>query len=88
MAKWLLANTKIIIIDEPTRGIDIGAEEEIYKLMYDLKAAGNSIIMISSELPEIIRVSDRAIVMSKGTIMAELRKEDISEKAIMDHAIQ
>ena len=68
LAKWLNTNCKILIFDEPTRGIDIGAKEEIYKLMRKFADDGLSIIMISSELPEILGMSDRVLVMHKGRI--------------------
>ena len=66
IAKWLIRNCDILIFDEPTRGIDVGAKSEIYTLMNELTREGKSIIMISSELPEILRMSDRILVMSRG----------------------
>jgi ribose transport system ATP-binding protein len=87
LAKWLLPNSKILIIDEPTRGIDVGAKEEIYNLMYDLKEKGHSIIMISSELPEVIRMSDRVAVMAGGKITGFISGKELSEEKIMKLAI-
>lgn len=86
IAKWLIRNCDILIFDEPTRGIDVGAKSEIYTLMNELVKEGKSIIMISSELPEILRMSDRIIVMCEGRITGELAIEDASQEAIMEYA--
>jgi ribose transport system ATP-binding protein len=83
LAKWLIRNCDILIFDEPTRGIDVGAKSEIYTLMNELTREGKSIIMISSELPEILRMSDRILVMSEGRITGELGIEQASQEAIM-----
>lgn len=83
IAKWLICNCDILIFDEPTRGIDVGAKSEIYSLMNELAKEGKSIIMISSELPEILRMSDRIIVMCEGRITGELKIEEASQEAIM-----
>ena len=83
LIKWLMANPKILIIDEPTRGIDVGAKEEIYELINKLKANGFSIIIISSEMPEIIRMSDRVLVICEGHVVGELNAEEIEEENIM-----
>ncbi len=72
LAKWLQANSEVIIFDEPTRGIDVGAKFEIYQLINDLAAAGKAILMISSELPEILGMSDRILVMRSGRINGEI----------------
>jgi ABC-type sugar transport system ATPase subunit len=72
LAKWLQVNAKVLIFDEPTRGIDVGAKHEIYQLMNDLTAQGKSIIMISSELPEVLGMSDRILVMHEGRITGEI----------------
>jgi ribose transport system ATP-binding protein len=86
LAKWLNAECNIFIFDEPTRGIDIGAKEEIYKLMRNLADKGNSIIMISSELPEILGMSDRVIVMHKGQIKSEIDGRDATSEKVMYYA--
>ena len=86
IAKWLIRNCDILVFDEPTRGIDVGAKSEIYTLMNELVKEGKSIIMISSELPEILRMSDRIIVMCEGRITGELAIEDASQEAIMEYA--
>ena len=83
MAKWLLRNSSILIFDEPTRGIDVGAKQEIYELMNRLTEEGKSIIMISSELVEILRMSDRIIVMNEGRITGELDISDATQEKIM-----
>ncbi len=83
IAKWLTADTKVLIFDEPTRGIDVGAKGEIYKLLNDLALQGKAIIMISSELPEILRMSHRIIVMCEGRISGELNGEDATQESIM-----
>lgn len=86
LAKWLLTEPEIIIFDEPTRGIDVGAKSEIYNLINDLVMQGKSAIIISSEMPELIGISDRIIVMSQGRKKGELKREDFSQEAIMQLA--
>jgi ribose transport system ATP-binding protein len=86
IAKWLARDCDILIFDEPTRGIDVGAKEEIYKLLNDLVDAGKSIIMISSELPEVLRLSHRIVVMANGRITGILDNEDADQAKIMDYA--
>jgi ribose transport system ATP-binding protein len=88
IAKWLTADTRILIFDEPTRGIDVGAKSEIYKLLNDLARQGKSIIMISSELPEILRMSHRVIVMCEGRVSGELDIADATQEKIMYYATQ
>ncbi|HRO47275.1 sugar ABC transporter ATP-binding protein [Agriterribacter sp.] len=87
LAKVLLNDPDIIILDEPTRGIDIGAKAEIYRLMNDLAAKGKAIIMISSELPEILGMSDRIIVVHDGSIKAELTGAEATQEKIMQYAM-
>ena len=86
IARWLLKNSDIFIFDEPTRGIDIGAKSEMYTLMEELAAEGKSIIMISSELSEIQRLSDRVVVMCEGRITGELDIADATQEKIMAYA--
>ena len=83
LAKWMFADPDILILDEPTRGIDVGAKYEIYCIINDLAAAGKSVIMISSELPEVLGMSDRIYVMNEGQIVGELSKEEASQEKIM-----
>jgi len=88
VGKWLTADTEILIFDEPTRGIDIGAKSEIYRLLNDLARDGKAIIMISSELPEILRMSHRIVVMCEGRITGVLASADATQEAIMGYATQ
>lgn len=83
VGKWLLANPKLVIFDEPTRGIDVGAKSEIYTRIRDLTHQGMGVIMASSELPELIGMSDRILVFYEGRIAGELKRGDFSEEAIM-----
>lgn len=86
LAKWIMADCDIIIIDEPTRGIDVGAKAEVYKALYQLAEQGKAIIMISSELPEILGVSDRIVVMCEGRITAELKNDNLCEDDVIRYA--
>lgn len=88
LAKWMFAAPKLLILDEPTRGIDVGAKFEIYSLMNKLVEEGMSIIMISSELPEVLGMSDRIYVMSEGTITGELSAEEATEEKVMAMAVK
>ena len=83
LAKWLFTKSKVLIFDEPTRGIDVGAKIEIYQLMNKLAESGVAIIMISSELPEILGMSDRILVMHEGSIAGELSREEATQEKIM-----
>ena len=86
LAKWLVKNCDILIFDEPTRGIDVGAKSEIYHLMNELVAQGKSIIMISSEMPEVLRMSDRIVVMCEGRKTAEIDISEATQENIMHAA--
>ncbi len=86
LGKWLIANSKILILDEPTRGIDVNAKTEFYGLMNDFVASGGCIVMVSSELPEVLGVSDRILVMREGRVSGELSREEASEQAIIQLA--
>ena len=88
IAKWLTADTEVLIFDEPTRGIDVGAKSEIYKLLNDLARQGKAIIMISSELPEILRMSHRIVVMCEGRVTGELAAGEATQERIMALATQ
>ena len=83
IARWLMKNSDIFIFDEPTRGIDVGAKSEIYNLMDDLAKQGKSIIMISSELAEVLRMSDRIMVMCEGRKTGELDIAEATQENIM-----
>ena len=88
IGRWLATNPKILILDEPTRGVDVGAKVEIYEIMNDLTKQGVSIIMISSELPEIINMSDRVYVMYEGRLTGCINWQNLSQEAIMKLATQ
>lgn len=87
LAKWLLGNLKVLILDEPTRGIDVGAKSEIHKLMSELADQGLAIIMISSEMPEVMGMSDRIIVVSEGQIKGEFKRNEATQEDILKCAL-
>ena len=86
IARWLSLNPKVLILDEPTRGIDVGAKAEIHALMSQLAKQGVGIMMISSELPEILGISDRILVMHEGQVVAEFQRGEASQDEIMLYA--
>jgi ribose transport system ATP-binding protein len=86
LSKWLAAQARVIIFDEPTRGIDVGAKAEIYEIMNELVAQGDTIVMVSSELPEILAMSDRVLVMQGGRIRGELARGEATQERIMAYA--
>jgi ribose transport system ATP-binding protein len=86
IAKWLVKDCDILIFDEPTRGIDVGAKEEIYRLLNELADGGKSIIMISSELPEVLRMSHRIVVMSEGRVTGSLDAAEATQERVMHYA--
>ncbi|MCX4634198.1 sugar ABC transporter ATP-binding protein [Streptomyces sp. P9-2B-2] len=88
IGKWLLTDTRLLILDEPTRGIDVGAKVEIYQLINELTAAGRAVLMISSDLPEVLGMSDRVLVMSQGRLAGELSAEEATQDAVMELALQ
>jgi rhamnose transport system ATP-binding protein len=83
LGKWLARNAELLILDEPTRGIDVGAKSEIHKIIGNLAASGIAIVMISSELPEILGISDRIVVIHEGELTAELDYRDATEQSIL-----
>ena len=83
LAKWLATEPDVLIVDEPTHGVDVDAKYEIYEILKSLVAAGKGIIMISSELPELIGLCDRILVIKRGTIAGELSGENKTEEKIM-----
>jgi ribose transport system ATP-binding protein len=87
LAKWLATRPRILLLDEPTRGIDINAKSEIYKLIQELADAGLGILVVSSELPEILAVADRILVMAEGRLTAEFLAADATEDSILKAAI-
>ena len=88
LAKWMFAEPDILILDEPTRGIDVGAKYEIYCIINDLVAAGKSVIMISSELPEVLGMSDRIYIMNEGRFVGEVSKEEATSELIMSKIVK
>ena len=88
LGKWLAADSQLIIFDEPTRGIDVGAKYEIYKLINELVEQGRAVLMISSELPELLGMCDRIYVMNEGRLIAELNAKDASQEIIMSYIMQ
>jgi len=88
LAKLMAADCKLLILDEPTRGVDVGARLEIYKLMQEMKRNGTAILMISSDLPEILTQADRILIMSKGRIVGELSADEASEEKVLKAALQ
>ena len=86
LARWMLTNPDILLLDEPTRGIDVGAKQEIYKLMRSLAMQKKALIMVSSELPELIMMCDRIYVMAKGKITGMLKRDEFTQEKIMTYA--
>jgi putative multiple sugar transport system ATP-binding protein len=83
VSKWLFANPDVLILDEPTRGIDVGAKYEIYTIIAKLAAEGKAVIVISSEMPELLGITDRIYVMNEGHIVGEMAAADASQEKIM-----
>ena len=86
IAKWIGNNPEILLCDEPTRGIDVGAKADIYNLLKDIASKGIGIVMVSSELPELLALCDRILVMHEGRMTGELAKEECTEELIMKYA--
>jgi ABC-type sugar transport system ATPase subunit len=86
LARWLSLSPRVLLLDEPTRGVDVGAKEEIYTIIREMAAEGMGLIVVSSDLPEVIGISDRVYVMRQGRLVAELQGADIHEETIMMHA--
>jgi ABC-type sugar transport system ATPase subunit len=87
LGKWLLTEPQVLLLDEPTRGIDVGAKAEIYDLMNQLTAAGKGILLITSELPELLAMSDRILVLHRGKVTAELSREEATQERVMSAAV-
>jgi inositol transport system ATP-binding protein len=87
LAKWLMREPDLLIMDEPTRGIDVGAKHEIYKLMNDMCSEGKSIIMVSSEMPEVLGMSDRVVVFSNKRLVGELNKDEFDQEVVLKMAM-
>lgn len=87
-AKWMATSPKILLLDEPTRGVDVGAKAEIYQIIDEMAKNGTAIVMVSSDMPELMAMSDRILVMKDGHVSGEIRKEDVSETLIMKYALK
>ena len=83
LAKWLFTKSRVLIFDEPTRGIDVGAKVEIYRLMNELVRRGVAVLMISSELPEVLGMCDRILVMHEGRLAGELSRVEATQERVM-----
>jgi rhamnose transport system ATP-binding protein len=83
IAKWLATKPRLLILDEPTRGVDIGAKVEVHRIISDLAAAGLGIVLISSDLPEVLAMSDRILVLHEGRLKAEIARADATEERVM-----
>ena len=88
LAKWLFRGAEVLICDEPTRGIDVGAKQEIYELLWDLAAEGRGIIVVSSDLPELIGICHRIIVFANGRIAGEVQRADFDQQRILSLAYE
>ena len=86
LAKWLLSGAEVLVLDEPTRGVDVGARQEIYQIIRELAADGVAIVIVSSDLPEILSICQRVIVMHEGKITGELNASGMNEEKIMYYA--
>ena len=86
LAKWLLTNPRVLFLDEPTRGIDVGAKQEIYAQINALAASGLAIILVSSELPEVLGLADRVIVLHEGRVTGEFNRAEATPEAVMSCA--
>ncbi len=87
LSRWLAEDMKAILLDEPTRGIDVGAKSEIYSIMFDLARDGIGVVMVSSDLPEVLGVADRILVMREGKIVASLRRYETTEEGVLRLAL-
>ena len=83
IGKWMLSDARVLIFDEATRGIDVGAKAEVYRIMYELAANGAGVIVVSSELPELLSVCHRLVVMSRGRVRDELTRDEFDEERIL-----
>ncbi|MFG6202388.1 sugar ABC transporter ATP-binding protein [Nonomuraea sp. JJY05] len=86
-AKWVMTRPRVLLMDEPTRGVDVGAKTEIYRIINQLTADGVAVLLVSSDLPELVAMSDRVVVMREGRLVAELTGDDLDEQSILKHAL-
>lgn len=88
LGRWLMADPKVLLMEEPTRGVDVGAKAEIYRVINEQAAGGVAIVLVSSDLPELVEMSDRVIVMREGRVVAELAGDDLSQESVLHHALE
>ena len=88
LARCLLSNPAILLMEEPTRGVDVGAKAEIYSIINDVAAQGVAVVLVSSDLPELVEMSDRVLVMREGSINAELSAGALTQQAVLEHAME
>jgi ABC-type sugar transport system ATPase subunit len=86
-AKWVMTGPRVLLMDEPTRGVDVGAKTEIYRIINKLTAEGVAVVLVSSDLPELVAMSDRVVVMREARIVAELTGDDVDEHSVLEHAL-
>jgi L-arabinose transport system ATP-binding protein len=87
LARWLSEDIRVFLMDEPTRGIDVGSKYEIYQIMYSLAESGKAVVFVSSDLPEVMGVADRIVVMRNGEIVGSLDREEVSEERLLSLAL-
>jgi ABC-type sugar transport system ATPase subunit len=87
LGRWLQSRPRVFVLEEPTRGIDVGAKVEVYRLMEDLAESGAAILLVSSELPEILSMSDRILTIADGRLTAEFQRGEATQEAVLDRAI-
>jgi len=85
--KWIMRKPRVILVNEPTRGVDVGTKSEIYKILEELCQEGCGVLMISSELPEVLALSDRVYVLCNGKVTREFSRDELSQEALMEYAI-
>lgn len=88
LARWLLCNPKVLLLDEPTRGVDVGAKAEIYRIIQQAASEGMAVVMVSSDLPELVEMSDRVIVLRAGEQVAHLTGSDLTQQSVLEHALE
>jgi ribose transport system ATP-binding protein len=88
VARWLVRDTKVLLLDEPTRGVDVGARAELYRLIHELAATGVAVLLVSSEVPEVLGLSDRVLVMREGRVLTEAPASELTEAAILDMVME
>ena len=88
VGKWIFAEPDVLLLDEPTRGVDVGAKYEIYQIINDLVAQGKAVLMISSELPEILGMCDRVYIMNEGRVIAQVSAREATQESIMGYIMQ